>query len=394
MPQWSIGRFTQTYCGVEASYATAPTLLSTMAFRHLSGLLHFNPQSPVNSPARYAHPSMNSLRVRRQAATFDLKHEWYPSGVLNTLPESDVFLANGIGGAASNITLATTVASGALATGATVSSATGLAVGQFVQIGVLGGASPGTYMRLVTVVAGSALTWAPALPTTCAVSDTVKGCITYSLATATQKSIDIAMYPQVVSVKNLELLGCVPNKLAWMFDANTEPQMQISGPAQGFAGTIPTWTAQAQPGAFTTVGTEAMLSSGMNAILNVGAVQYQFTKLQFDLENGYDVQNLASGTNKATAMFRKNKRVVTGKCSALVSNDLTLYTPSLGSTTTPTPILIQQGLVSGQMWAIYAPNVVMTDIPDTPDSDTERQWAFALTCLGTVGNDEIYIGMA
>ena len=394
MPSWSIGRFTLLWAGVEASYATAPTLLSTMAFRHLSGLLHFNPQSPIDSPARYADPSVKSMRARRQAATFDLKHEWYPSGVLNTLPESDVFLSNGLGGAATSIVLATTVASGAATTGAVVASATGLAVGQFVQITELGGATPGVYMRVLTVVAGSTLTWAPALPTTVAVSDLVKGCVTYNLATATQKSIDIAMYPQVVSVKNLELLGCVPNKLGFMFDANTEPQLQISGPAQGFAGVMPTWTAQAQPGAFTTVGTEAMLSSGMTATLNVGAVIYQFTKLQFDLENGYDVQNLASGTNKATAMYRKTKRKVTGKCSALVSNDLTLYTPALGSTTTPTSLLIQQGTVAGQIWSIYAPNVIMQDIPDTPDSDTDRQWAFALTCLGTLGNDELYVGMA
>src|ERR1700722_8319451 len=131
---WSIGRFDLCYAAQETTYAVAPTFLSTNAFRKIGGLLHFNPQSPVKSPARYPDPSMKSMRVRRQAATFDLKHEWYPSGVLNTLPESDVFLKNGLGGAASNITLATTVASGAATTGAVLTAATGLAAGQFVQI--------------------------------------------------------------------------------------------------------------------------------------------------------------------------------------------------------------------------------------------------------------------
>ncbi len=247
---------------------------------------------------------------------------------------------------------------------------------------------------MLTVVAGTTLTWAPALPTTCATSDLVKGCITYNLATATQKSFDLAMYPQVVVPKNLEMLGCVPQKLSFMFDANNEAQLDVSGPAQGFAGVLGAFTAQAQPGGFTTVGTEAMLSNGMTATLFVGNTQYQWTKIQFDLANGYDVQNLASGSNKATAMFRKEKRVITGKCDALVSDDLTLYTPSLGATTTPTSLLLQQGTVTGQIWAFYFPNVIMTDIPDTPDSDTTRSWAFTLTCLGTLGNDEMYIGMA
>src|SRR3954465_3546311 len=145
MPNWYLGRTGQLYVGEEASYGTAPTLLATMAFRHLSQKLSFDPRQLAKSPERHTDPSQRVLLNRRQKASFDVKGQWYPSGTLNTLPESDLVLKNAMGAAATNITLATTVSSGASVTGATVASATGLAAGQAIQIGVLGGSSPGTY---------------------------------------------------------------------------------------------------------------------------------------------------------------------------------------------------------------------------------------------------------
>jgi hypothetical protein len=391
MPSWSIGRTVQMYAKVEATYATAPTFASTDAFRHLSGLLHFNPFSPAKSPARYTHPSMLAMRNRRQAATFDVKHEWYPSGTINTLPESDMFLANGLGGVATNITLSTTFSGSPSTTGGTIVSGTGLAIGQVVQINIAAGASAGTYIRILTA-AGTTPTWTPALPAAPVAGDTLKGGITYTLATAKQKSLDIGMYPQVVVPKNLELLGCVPNKLSWMFDSNVEPMFQVSGPAQGFAGTAPNWTAQSQPGSFTTVGAESALTSGMSMTVTVAGVAYQVTKAQVDLDNGHDVQNNASGTNKPVDFYRKSKRFISGKISAMVSDDGTMYTPSLNGPGSPVTLLIQQGVATGKIWGLYFPAVVITDVPDTPDNDADRQWAFNLQMQGVAGNDDMTLG--
>jgi hypothetical protein len=131
---------------------------------------------------------------------------------------------------------------------------------------VLGGAAPGVYIRWLTAAyaGGTTLTWEPPLPATCAVSDTVKGCVGYALGTALPKSLDIAHYPQAPSASTpaREMLGCVIDKLSFMFDGNLEPMIQVSGPAQGFAGSSPNFTPQAQPGGFTTVGAENAIPSG------------------------------------------------------------------------------------------------------------------------------------
>src|ERR1051326_1596152 len=143
-PNWYIGRTGQLYIGEEASYGTAPTFLASMAFRHLSQKLSFDPRQLAKSPERHTDPSQRVLYTRRQKASFDVKAQLYPSGAINTLPEADLVLKNALGNAASNVALSTTVASGAGVSGATLASGAGLAVGQPIEIGVLGGAAPGT----------------------------------------------------------------------------------------------------------------------------------------------------------------------------------------------------------------------------------------------------------
>lgn len=395
MANWYLGRTGQLYLLEEATYGTAPTLLATSAFRHLSQKLSFDPRQFAKSPERHTDPSQRVLLTRRQKASFDIKAQWYPSGVLNTVPESDLVLKNALGNAATNITLATTVSSGASTTGATVASATGLAAGQPVQIGVLGGSAPGTYIRWLTAAtSGTALVWAPALPATCAVSDTVKGCVGYALGTAIPKSLDIAHYPQAPSVNTpaREMLGCVIDKLSFMFDSNLEPMIQFSGPAQGFAGVFGTWTPQAQPGGFTTVGAESAIPSGLTGYLQLGSTLYQIEKMQIDIVNTMDLQNTALGTNKATAFFRKGKRFVTVKIDAKVSDDLTLWTPSLAASSNA--CMLQLGTTSTKMWGVYMPNLILTAPPDVPDGEETNQWSFVGEAMASAGNDELYVAAA
>lgn len=394
MPNWYLGRTGQLYLLEEASYATAPTLLPTSAFRHLSQKLSFDPRQLAKSPERHTDPSQRTLLTRRQKASFDVKAQWYPSGTLNTVPESDLVLKNALGGAVSNVVLSTTVASGAGVSGATLASGTGLAVGQPVQIGVLGGAAPGTYVRWLVTVAGAVVTWAPALPATCAVSDTVKGCVGYTLGTALPKSLDIAHYPQAPSASTpaREQLGCVLDKLSFMFDGNLEPMIQFSGPAQGFAGSSPNFTPQAQPGGFTTVGAENAIPSGLTGYFQLGSTLFEIEKMQIDVVNAMEVQNTALGTNKAKAAFRKGKRFVTVKVNAKVSDDLTLWTPSLGASSNA--CMLQLGSTSTRIWGVYMPNLILTAPPDLPDGDETNNWDFVGEAMATTGNDEFYVAAA
>jgi hypothetical protein len=390
MPNWGLGRVGQVYVKEESSYGTAPTLASTDAVRHLNVGLKYDPRKLRKSPERHTDPSMRVLLTGRSEASFDLKAQLYPSGTLNTLPEFNVLLKGAFGQAATNITLSTTFSGTPTTTTGTVGSATGLAAGQPVQISIAAGASAGVYVRwLTSATSGTALVWAPALPAAPVSGDACKGTIGYAPATNnTPTSFDVAHYPQAPSTYyNREQLGCVANKLSIMFDSNLETMATVSGPAKGYAS-----SAQAQPGAFTTVGAESAIPSGLTGYFQLGSTLYQIEKLQLDIDNGYDLQNTALGTASPVAAFRKGRRAVTLKVQAKVSDDLTLWTPSLSQASNT--LMLQLGTTSARIFGLYCPAVTIMNPPDTPDADETNNWSFDLTALATSGNDEVYFAAA
>lgn len=392
MPNWYVSRTSQLYVKDEASYGTAPVLAATDAVRHLAGTkLSFNPRNPAKSPERHTHPSQLVLLTRRQSADWAIKAQMYPSGTLNTAPELAALLKATFGAAPQNITLSTTFSGTPTTTGGTIASATGLVAGQMVQITIAAGANAGVYLRRLTT-AGTSPVWSPALPAAPLSGDALKGVITWTPSTAIDKSLDISHYPQApaASVPSREMLGCVVEQMVIDLDSNLEPMITFSGPAQGFAGTSPNFTPQAQPGGFTTVGAESGIPSGLTGYFYLGGVLYQIEKLQLTFKNGMDLQNTALGTAKAGAYFRKGKREVTVKIDAKVSDDTTLWTPSLA--TSSNELFVQLGNASAKIWAIALPALVLTDNPEIPDGgDETQQWSFQGTALGTSGNDEVLL---
>jgi hypothetical protein len=385
MPNWAIGRLGQVYVKEESTYGTAPTFAATDAFRHLNIGLPFNPRSLTESPERHTDPSQRVLYTRRAQASFDLKGQLYPSGTLNTLPEAAALLKNSMGAAPSNITLATTFSGTPTTTGGTIGSATGLVIGQAVEINIAAGPNAGTYLRWLTT-AGTSPVWAPALPAAPVAGDTLKGVVTWALGTNLPASLDIAHYPQTPSAwYTREQLGCALDKLVLSFDSNLEPMINVSGPAKGWAS-----APQAQPGAFTTVGSEAGIPSGLTGYFNYGATLYQIEKMELTVENGMDLQNTALGTSSAVAMFRKTKRKVTVKINAKVSDDLTLWTPSISQASGA--LHLQIGNASGFIWGMYCPASTILNPPDTPDADETNNWDFELRALSpSAANAELYL---
>lgn len=387
MPNWGLGRTGQIYVGEEATYGTAPTFAATNALRHLNINLHWDPKALAKSPERHTHPSQVVLLTRRAQASFDIKGQLYPSGTINTLPEADLILKNALGVAGSSVVLATTVASAPTTTGATLTSGTGLVVKQPIQINIAAGANAGTYVRFLASVAGAVVTWVPALPGAPAVADTVKSGVLYTMGTALPKSLDVAHYPQApaASAPTREQLGCVCDKLSLMFDSNTEPMFQVTGPAQGFKA-----SPQAQPGGFTTVGAEGAIPSGLTGSFYYNGTIYQIEKMQIDIVNAMDLQNTALGTSLPVGYFRKGKRAVSVKFDAKVSDDLTAWTPALASSANPA--FLQIGSAGGSIWGFYLPNVTL-NVPDQPDNDETNNWGYVGQATASVaGNDEFYIG--
>lgn len=384
------------YLHEESSYATAPALASTDAFRHVPGgqKLTFNPKNLVDSPERHTSPDQKVKLVRRRTGSFNIKAMLYPSGTLNTLPEANQVLKNVFEGGPTNITLSTTVASGGATTGAVVASATGLAAGQWVQITMLGGSYPGVYMRFLTSVASATLVWTPALPAAVATSDLVKGAVTYTFATALPKSIDIAHYPQAPSANTpaREMLGCVVNNLTLSFDSNGEPMIEFSGPAQGLAGTSPNFTPQSKPASFTTVGAETGIPSGLTGAFLFAGTQFGIQKLDLSIDASMDLVPADFGSDRATNFYRRGKRKTTAKIDAITSDDLTLWTPAMAASYNP--CMLQCGTTSGSIVAVYCPSLLLDGPPDIGDDDEINTSNYSGEALAVAGNDAVYLGFA
>jgi hypothetical protein len=81
---------------------------------------------------------------------FDVKAQWYPSGTLNTVPESDVVLKNALGGTPDEHHSVDDGVERRRRERRDGRIGDGPRRRQPIQIGVLGGSAPGTYIRWLT----------------------------------------------------------------------------------------------------------------------------------------------------------------------------------------------------------------------------------------------------
>lgn len=381
MPVYQIGRLGKVYAAKETTYGTAPTLASTDAIRHLSCALNFS-NNRVASQERFSHPSLLSKWTRRQTGNFLLGGILYPSGTINTLPDMTDLFECGFG-TITNTTLSTTIASGPTTTGATLASGAGLTVGQAILINVTTGSpATGRVLRWLTSVAGAVVTWDPALPQAPATSDTVKGCVNYSLATALPNAITIAHYLTSISKQNN---GSVIDQLKLTFDANNEVVWEVSGPSKTRLA-----TAQAAPGAFTVVGTTP--PSGLVGSLRMGAVAVEFMKMEIVVGNTMRLADFVFGTSSATDFFRNNKRTVQCNITAMLTDSTTLMAAA-ETATDNNAFAVQCGQTEGSIIGVYGPNLDL-DVPDMPDGEETLELTFNGAGKGVVGNDELRLAIA
>ena len=383
-PVYQIGRLGRVFLAAEASYATTPSFAATDALRHAAIKLG-QKNNRVDAPTRTAGtPSLLYRRVRRASYDWELSGEFFPSGTLNTVPDHDEILEHGLG-AKTNITLATTFSGTPTTTTGTVASATGLAVGQPVLISIASGGNAGKYVRWLTVVAGTNLTWGPALPGAPASGDSLKGCLGYKLATTIAKSLNMCHYNN--QSVNYQGIGAVVDELKITFDANNEVMWSASGPMkQRTRSSVP-----AEPGAFTTAG--SLPPSGLTGgqVINGTAVDY--LRAEFTIKNALELDNFAGGTTLARGYYRNGKRSVSVALNTMVSDDVTILAISEGAT--DATVLVQAGATEGGIVAVYCP-IVEFEVPEDQDNDGTNEFAFAGTAKGTPpnGNDEIYLAVA
>jgi hypothetical protein len=386
-----IGRLEQVYVKTEgqSTYGVSPTLASTDAVRHLDLDLTYNALARTNAMDKLSTPDQQRRISHRTAAGFDFKQiAMWPSGVLGTIPETDVLLTNGFGAKQAITPLSTTVTAGTTpsTTQMTLAAVTGLVANRsWVLINI---ASLGTnHPRLVTAIATNLITVSPALPTAPATSDTVKSGVDYYPATNPASAFTVASYiPQLAgsssALYSREINGCVVDKMGFMFDGNNDAMMSFSGP-----GKTQTKPAQTQPGAFTVPAT--VPPPGILGNLRVGASAYPMLKAKIEVVNNMVVRNAEYGVSTASSFYRKGRRTVTVQIDAYVEDPTAIYDNAV--TAAGLSVLIQAGTTAGSLWALLLPKVEF-DVPNTPDGENELIWSFKGTALGVNGNDEIYLG--
>lgn len=379
-----IAREGQVYLKKEAVYGTEETLAATNALRHMENQFGFDPFNRVTSPEKKQSPGpANRFDRKKSAELASLLTHLRPGGALNTLPELDPVLEAAFG-AKTNVTLSTTVASSPTTTGATVASAGTLVKGDAVLLTVTGQSGP--FVRILTNVAGAALTWAPALPGAQTVGDAVKGGITYKLTTDLAISLTIAHY--LANGRHRELLGAGINQLTLAFDPNEEPRATASGPAKE---QLSKSNVQTQPGDFTSVGAASGPPSGITGELFSNGTLYKFITGEVSIANGLELRNQEYGVNAATEIYRKDRREISLSLEAFVGDDA-LY--DLAEAGTNASFLKQTGKTEGNIVAVYAPKVEWK-VPDQDDPDEEPKWSFTGMALETADkqNDELTLAM-
>jgi len=374
-----IGRTGKFFVAEEATYAAAVVLAGGDAMRHLEVGFSYN-LNRSNSLERRGTPGLLDRFSRHIVAGFDLRAAYLnPSGTLGTVGESDPIIKNGMG-AVSTSTAATTVASGSSATVFTVQAGQGtnFPVGKVIAIRR---AANGSIVepRRVTVQATDTLTVSPALGGTPASGDTVKRGVDYTLANLLPKSLVMARY---LANQSFELQGAVVDKLGFTINGNDEVKFRASGPAK-----TQIRPAQAEPGAFTTVGSPV---TGIVGAMLLNGTAYKLTNFDIEINNMIELVNDSVGQSAAEDYYRNGRRDITLSVDARITDDASLY--ALAEAASDGNVMIHAGNTEGRVIAFCMPRSEW-DIPDTPDDEGALRWSFKGVAKEILGNDELIVAL-
>jgi hypothetical protein len=370
-------RLARVYIGEEASYGTAATLAATDAFRHIE-VSHGANNNRSASLEKRATPGLRDRFNRHIEANFNIGRAYLqPSGVLGTVPEGDLVFLNGMGAKRVSTGTSTVAASPSpTTTTADVASATGFQIGDFVLINCTGGSFPGLYVRRLTNVVSTSLTWTPALPQAPVTTNTIKGGIGYTLANDLPASLTAARY---FPDRAYQFNGWAIDRLGFKFNGNAEAELMASGPAKEKAA-----SPQAEPGAFTTVGSPV---TGLYGSVYVdGAAFLDLLTLDCEINNAMKLDNESFGTDRARAMYRQGRRDCTISLGRRMTDDDALYEAAADAA--DLSILIQSGLAEGGITGLWIPRFEL-DVPDTGDSDGDLTEDFRGVAKENTGNDEV-----
>jgi hypothetical protein len=376
----AISRQGRLYCKAEASYGPADTTFAaTDAVQHREFKPTYDPFARVTLMDKKTTPGAVRRADRRVECAWSLEAYVRPSGTLNTIPEADdVFKA--AFGSIRNVTLSTTVSAGTGAVGgATLASATGLAIGDALSIVVSGL----KYARVITAVnTGTGVTtWSPNLPGIPTDGAVVKAGIAYKLTT--DLAISLAFVHYLTGYGRM-LVGAGVDQFGIAMNANEEPVFTASGPAKRLYSPSGVY---ADPATFTTAG--GLPPTCIVGDLWIGNTVYKHKDAQLSFTNGIKARNVEAGNDGyASEIYRAGRRTVELSLASFAETQATLH--DLAFAGTECTVLKQIGRTEGNIIALYMPRWE-PKIPDTTDGDEEADWGFKGACLETADgqNNEV-----
>jgi hypothetical protein len=358
------------------TYGTLATPGATDGFRHLELTLNGKHNRAPSQEKTGTPDRVNSL-PRGVTADWNLNSAyWEPSGTLGTPSFLGPFLKNGMG--AQHVTnLATTIASGAATTGATLTSVTGLQVGDLVVVTLSTGAR--RELTRIKSIVGSVVTWDPLSAIPDSPGAVVSG-VNYTLSSLLPDSLSIFKFHTAGGYKEA-VSGAIVDKFGFMFDGSKEVDFNASGPAASWID-----TGFSQPGAFTVVGSPA---SGLVGNVYFDDTAFLVLSAKVDVDNKHQLRRNEIGTNGIAtgkishADFRDIKVQV-----SFYLEDVSLITKAKNVTRSVLRLLI--GSTNGAMVGAIAPSVEF-EIPTIPATGSPMVVTIDGVAYGTNGNDALYV---
>jgi hypothetical protein len=383
------GKRAALYVGQESTYGTAPSIVATMACRHVSAQMNFDPQNRVMLPEKKAGPGRYAQGNRRGTADHTVEGLLRPSGTILTVPECHVFLRSWFGSHTAPA-LSTTFTGTPTVSGGTLTSGAGLAVGDGLLM-----TCPDTVKRvriLTAINTGTGVaTWSPQLPAGQAPASgaAAKACIAYKLTSANALSYSLWRYlksADFTAALGELMTGCLADRLSLMFDYQDEPRFSIGGPAQDKA------DVGSQP-SFTQVGTQPPTAITAEAMIANNPIK--FMKCSIEGTNGMEARNDEINAAAPTEGYRMGDRNITIAFDMLAEAALKTYLYDLAMAGTNASLFKQTGFTEGKIVAFFAPNVYWK--PTTQDvGDGAVNWPFKGVALENVedSNDEAVLVLA
>lgn len=379
------GLLEQSYVDLEASYnpAVVGSLVATDAIRHLEMTLS-GKHNREPSPAKRGTPDEVDSLPRRFTAQWTMPViMWEPSGTLGTESNIGKLLKGGMGTSHAIVAgLDTTVeaAPAPSTTGCTVTSATGLAVGDVVLIEVDGALEATRVKTLATAaITFDALSAAPDVP-----GRVVAG-VTYQLTSNITESFAIYKYFNAGGFKQA-CYGSVVDQIQITFDGTKEVLVALSGPAADYQdSSTGGGTVQVKPVAHTTIGAPA---GGMVGSFFVDGNSFLVISAQVTINNNLELRNKELGTQWASGIAGRTQNRKVNVSITFYLEDLRLIGMAHSIQRGCLRLLI--GDTSGDMLACILPSVEF-EVPETGNELGPKEMTIEGMAYATSGNDAVFL---